>query len=366
MISKYYALAIQPLVKPVSKRAEIKANIKRCIDLIDFGVLWFSTESGYGIDVKIICLPEFHAQGLNPQLQTVRQKLGATIEIPGQETELYSKCAKQNDIFIVAAAMEHDEDWPGRIFNTAFIIDPKGTVILKYRKWAAGNDQVEISCSPCDVLDRYMEIYGKGKTVSQTLFPVVQTEIGRLGCMICYDGYFPEVARSLALNGAEVIFRPTASRVAGIRSVDWWEVTNRARAQENMVYLVSATWGFSENSPMAFTPGYSQIIDFNGFVIGEANAGENLVGAMIDLDALWARREGQGYNFLAELRTESFVDNYRREIYPPNQFLHKECTNIGQCWEIQTKAMKKLYKDICNKNIKPYKPKVPMGSKVVG
>ena len=79
---------------------------------------------------------------------------------------------------------ELDPDWPGRVFNTSFIIDERGEVILKYRKH---NDAfVPVNTHPGDVYTQFVERYGE-----DALFPVVDTSIGRLACMTCYDVAIP-------------------------------------------------------------------------------------------------------------------------------------------------------------------------------
>jgi formamidase len=118
--------------------------------------------------------------------------------MPGPETDAIAGKAKQWDTYVSASLHERDPEFPGYYFNTAFIMNPRGKIILKYRKvnpWIP----LELSTSPHEVLDDY----------KAPLFPVAKTELGNLACMVCYDQFFPEVARQLAFNGAEVIIKPT-------------------------------------------------------------------------------------------------------------------------------------------------------------
>ena len=101
----------------------------------------------------------------------------------------------------------------------------------------------------------------------EPLFPVVETEIGRLGAAICYDWLFPEAIRALALAGAEVLIRVSAYMDPWGASppLDWWTLFNRARAVENFAYVVAANQGASaENFPPFSWPGGSMVVDFDG------------------------------------------------------------------------------------------------------
>ena len=81
----------------------------------------------------------------------------------------------------------------------------------------------------------------------EPLFPVVETEIGRLGAAICYDWLFPEAIRALALAGAEVLIRVSAymDPWGATPPLDWWTLFNRARAVENFAFVVAANQGAS-------------------------------------------------------------------------------------------------------------------------
>lgn len=132
--------------------------------------------------------------------------------IPGPSTQYFGELAKAHDLYIVAGLVERDRHL---IYNTAALIGPEGNVIGKYRKVCLPRGEIDAGiCPGCD-------------------YPVFQTRFGRLGIMICYDGFFPEVARELANRGAEVIAWP----VWGCNPL-----LARARACENHAYLVSSTY----------------------------------------------------------------------------------------------------------------------------
>jgi predicted amidohydrolase len=153
------------------------------------------------------------------------------------------------------------------------------------------------------------------------MFPVVETDIGRLGAAICYDWLFPEAIRQLALAGAEVLIRVSAymDPWGTAEPLAWWTLVNRTRALENMAYVVAANQGSSlRNYPPFSWPGGSMIVDFDGRVLAQATAGpgERIVVGPIDLAALRAERERRrGHALLAHLRTEAYPA-YRHSIYP--------------------------------------------------
>lgn len=132
--------------------------------------------------------------------------------VPGPSTEYFGKLAKRHQLHVVAGLLERDEHL---IYNVAVLIGPDGQVIGKYRKVTLPRGEIEGGITPGEE------------------YPVFETELGKVGMMICYDGFFPEVARQLSINGAEVIAWP----VWGCNPL-----LGAARACENHVYVVSSTY----------------------------------------------------------------------------------------------------------------------------
>ena len=132
--------------------------------------------------------------------------------IPGPSTDYFGKLAKKHNLYLVAGLLERDANL---IYNVAVLIGPDGRVVGKYRKVCLPRGEIEGGISP-------------GKT-----YPVFQTRFGKVGMMVCYDGFFPEVARNLSNNGAEIIAWP----VWGCNPM-----LGAARACENHVYVVSSTY----------------------------------------------------------------------------------------------------------------------------
>jgi predicted amidohydrolase len=132
--------------------------------------------------------------------------------IPGPASDYFGELAKQHAVHLVAGLVERDKHL---IYNTAVLIGPDGKLIGKYRKVTLPRTEIEAGISPGHE------------------YPVFTTQFGKVGMMICYDGFFPEVARQLSLHGAEVIAFP----VAGCNPL-----LAAARACENHVFLVSSTY----------------------------------------------------------------------------------------------------------------------------
>ncbi len=140
-------------------------------------------------------------------------------------------------------------------------------------------------------------------------FPVVDTELGRLGVAICYDWLFPETIRQIAFNGAEVIIRVSAymDPWGTQQPMDWWTLINRTRALENTTYVVAANQGarFANYPPFSW-PGGSMVVDYDGRILAQADPGpgEKVVVAPIDIDALRAERERRmGHDMRSHLRS---------------------------------------------------------------
>ncbi len=143
-----------------------------------------------------------------------------------------------------------------------------------------------------------------------TRFPVVDTEIGKLGVAICYDWLFPETIRELAFRGAEVLIRVSAymDPWGTAEPMNWWSLVNRTRALENTAYVVASNQGAEmKNYPPFSWPGGSMAVDFDGRILAQADPGpgEKVVVAPIDIDRLRQERERRrGHDTRAQFRSE--------------------------------------------------------------
>ena len=155
--------------------------------------------------------------------------------IPGPSTTYFGELARKHGLHLVVGLVERDGHL---IYNVAVLLGPDGRLIGKYRKVTLPRTEIEAGVTP-------------GKE-----YPVFETQFGKVGMMVCYDGFFPEVARQLSNRGAEIIAFP----VAGCNPL-----LAAARACENHVFLVSSTYTDVSSHWMI-----SAIYDREGGVLAQA------------------------------------------------------------------------------------------------
>lgn len=299
----------------VAAKEVLQRNVDRLVGLI---------ERVCGSDQKpdLVVFPEFGMQG-PPLHMGVRAWIArACSSIPGPLTERLQAVAQKHSIFISGNLFEAPPEWPGRYFNSSFIIGRTGEVILTYRR-------LNTAAFPSvhDFLTDYLAV-----TPQENVFPVVDTELGRLCVIPCGEINIPEVARVMMMQGAEVILHPTNSRYTARQ-----EAAKLSRVTENMTYLVSANvggWiGFSADNTEP--GGRSHILDHRGHTLAyqEDNAESTDVTALIDIDALRRdRRTDSGLdNPLLRARYEPYVPFYAAaRFYPPDQFLKAPMVDVDE------------------------------------
>jgi len=274
--------------------------------------------------VKLVAFPEFSIGGLyNTQTTTAEVQKWQAITIPGPETEVLAAKAKEHDVYIVACNHENDPSIPNYFFNTAFIINPEGKIILKYRKQNA-----RFACTSHDIMANYKDpITGKLDP-----FPVVETRLGRLGCMICGDINIPEIPRVYAIKGADVIIRSDS----GYGCWDMAQWTLRVRARDNKIYIVNENWSArvlttgevkdSHRIPELVDTaggGGAAIFDYEGRIVVEPRGtAPQLVTGMIDVEALRYHR-ASCMDGVGGIRTEIYAPYYNQTIYPPNRVIEE-------------------------------------------
>jgi len=300
----YYAAACQTDFPAPRHRDEIAARTSRMCEIAEQTIVGYEPFH----DIRLLVFPEFaHAVPIHDTPERLLTDLA--VELPNEHTERYARLARQYGCYIQTGSfLERDSRWPEAVFNTTVLIGPQG-VLAKYRKlntWIPW----EVHTSPHDLPD-----------YPDDLFPVVDTEIGRLGVAICYDWLFPEVLRELAFRGAEVLIRVSAYMDPwGTQSpMDWWTLINRTRALENTAYVVAANQGAAmSNYPPFSWPGGSMAVDYDGRILAQADPGpgEKVVVAPIDIDRLRAERERRrGHDMRSHLRSSAY--SYARSEYLP-------------------------------------------------
>src|SRR5690606_1312999 len=181
--------------------------------------------------------------------------------------KMLGSLAKKHGLYIVTSLFEREDHL---IYNTAVLLDPKGELVGKYRKM-------------CPARDEYRTGIATGEE-----FPVFDTAIGKVGMMICFDVHMPEVARGIAANGAEIIAMPIMGGHPALA---------RARAIENQVYLVTATYVLNDDWMQTGVWGLS------GDLLSRAVEPNTVVVSEVDLSEPYIWRANMGY-FRTRLRHE--------------------------------------------------------------
>ncbi len=301
-ISRYYAALCQLDQKNPLTREAIKKNTDTMIRLMEQAVLGYKPFH----DVRLIVFPEFgHSAPVYPDVSDLLEHLALPSD--NEEIQRIAAKAKELGVFVQTGSfLEVDSKWPSLVFNTTLLIDPDGQTILRYRKvnpWIPW----EVHASPHDI-----------PNYPDDPLPVVETEIGILGVATCYDWLFPEVCRTLAFKGAEVLIRISAYMDPWGTSepMNWWDLINRSRAIENTAYVVACNQGASgDHYPPFSWPGGSMACDFDGRVLSKASPGpgEKIVVAPIDIQTLRdERKRRMGHDMRAHHRAELY-----RVLYAP-------------------------------------------------
>ena len=239
--------------------------------------------------VQIVCMQEIFTGPYFCAEQNTRW-YDATEKIPdGPTTHLMQEVAKKHSMVIISPIYEEDET--GVYYNTAAVIDADGSYLGKYRK----------SHIPHTAPGFWEKFYFKPGNLG---YPVFKTKYADIGVYICYDRHFPEGARELGLNGAEIVFNPSAT-VAGL-SEYLWKLEQPAHAVANAYFIgainrvgVEAPWNIGEFY------GQSYFCDPRGQIVAQASRDrDELVTADLDLDKI--REVRNVWQFYRDRRPETY------------------------------------------------------------
>ena len=258
---------------------------------------------------QIICLQELYNTPYFPQFQKMN-KDKFTEFVPGNSTEVFKEIAKKYEVVIIVPLYEKAKNKTGKweYHNSAIVIDEKGNLMPTYRK-------VHIPQDPGFYEKEYFKESDSG-------YKIYKTKYATFAVLICYDQWFPEAARAVRLEGAELIFYPTAiGNIIGYKAEgDWhdaWEVSQRAHAIANSVYVVGINRIGIEGKMQFF--GQSFVSDPFGKILKRASKNkEEVLVAKIDLERNNFYSEGWG-----------FLRNRRPDTYKnltSNKFIEKSKT----------------------------------------
>jgi N-carbamoylputrescine amidase len=261
------------------------AKIKQA--MIDKHVSLIAEAAGKG--AQIVCLQElFYGPYFPAEQQTKWYAL--TERVPeGPTTRLMQDLAKKHHMVTVVPLYE--EDITGVYYNTAAVIDADGSYLGKFRKIHIPH------CNP----GFWEKFYFRPGNLG---FPIFETHVAKVGIYICYDRHFPEGWRELGLNGAEIVFNPSAT-VAGL-SEYLWKLEQPAAACANM-YFVGAINRPGNESPWNIGEFYgnSYFVNPRGQIIAEACRSEDAV-LLADLDLNLIREVRNVWQFYRDRRPETY------------------------------------------------------------
>jgi N-carbamoylputrescine amidase len=227
--------------------------------------------------------------------------------IPGPSTESFGRLAKELGVVLVLSLFEKRS--AGLYHNTAVVMDKDGTIAGKYRKMHIPDDPAY-----------YEKFYF---TPGDLGFEVINTSVGKLGVMVCWDQWYPEAARLMSMAGAEILIYPTAigwestdTEDEKLRQSNAWQISQRAHAIANGIHVVSCNRTGFEADPSGVTNG----IQFwgNSFVAGpqgeilEQASFDDEENLIVDIDLTRSESVRRIWPFFRDRRVDAFGDLTKR------------------------------------------------------
>lgn len=237
----------------------------------------------------LVCLQELFSDLYFPQ-EVHPQHYALAEPIPGPTTDWLSKTARKFKVVIIGSVFE--EMTRGLGYNTAVILDGDGLLVGKVRKNHIPDG--------LGYHEKYYFVPGDSG------YPVFDLGICRLGVATCWDQWFPEVARMLTLNGAEIILYPTAIGSEpvnqGLVTRDAWQLVMKAHAVTNGVFVGAVNRVGTENKILFY--GSSFLSDPFGRIIAEGGDSEEVIVAEVDLKMIMQARDS--FHFLRDRRIDTY------------------------------------------------------------
>ncbi len=287
----FVAAAVQLAPQPGPLTAEsVKSNLAHAAQ--------WTTRCVESTGADLVVLPETTTTGFTPGIGA-DELWNLVSEAPGAVTEPMQEVARQLGVHIVLGSYLRAPE-RGIVHNGALFIGPTGDIIGISRKTHLFTGEM---------------VGGSGWVTPGDEVAVIDTPLARLGAVICYDGDFPELARILAVQGAEVIVRPSAL----LRSADIWELTTRARAYDNHVHVIAANAVGSDPAGVLYF-GNSLIVTPLAHVVARGTTHEGWISARLDPGAFMQMSPGssqpQLFDHLAD-RNVGLYAKYADELTRP-------------------------------------------------
>jgi len=269
---------IQIYIKPM----DIEENIKKVVKWIDIAMDKYHPD--------LIVLPETITTGFVPNMP--KKEFYEILDfIPGKHTKKIQKAANKHKVYTVLPIYEKGEK-EDVIYNSSALISREGEIMGIYRKTHPFATE---------------RIGGGGWTTPGYETPVFDTDIGKIGMIICYDGDFPELCRVMALKGAEIIVRPSAF----LRTFDHWNLTNSARAYDNHVYFIAVnSIGLDAGGNCYY--GHSMIVSPIAQRLAQARGTEEIITATLSPDPLkyisYGSDSPQWFDHLEDRNVKAYKD----------------------------------------------------------
>jgi N-carbamoylputrescine amidase len=248
---------------------------------------------------RVVCLQELFRSPYPCQSEDAA-RFELAEPVPGPSTEALGVLAAARNIAVVASLFERRAE--GLYHNTAVVIDADGRIAGRYRKMHIPDDPLY-----------YEKFYFAPGDLG---FQAVDTRVGRLGVLVCWDQWFPEAARLTALAGARILFYPTAigwqfdeAPEVDAAQHDAWETVQRAHAIANGVFVAAVNRVGREGSIRFW--GQSFVADPYGRVLARASADEEDV-LLVECDLEQVEQARREWPFLRDRRIDAYGDLAKR------------------------------------------------------